>query len=433
MFKEFQLMITDLGNTSSSNLKKEILKRHCDANTTNKELLKACLRDIIKYNVTPENCIKNSGLTNPVYIKDIFELLNMLSERKLSGYDAIGAVNSFINNNIEFKDIIFKILDKDLKCGVNSSIVNKVYPKLIPEFKVALANSYKDYSEKFDFFNGEWGTNKKIDGLRCIAVIKAGTPTFYTRKGREFTTLKVLSDSILSYNIEDCVLDGELCIVDENGAENFKEISKVYKKKDFTIPNPKYIVFDVITIEEFFSQKGNTPIMKRIERIPELGLSELFDNSKNFSLLTQNIINSKEDLEQWTEKASKNNWEGLMLRNLKVGYEGKRTKNLLKVKKFSDAEFVVTSIETGPYSIVKDGKNVVIETMTSVVTEYKGNKLSVGSGCSLDQRNRFYNNPNEIIGETITVKYFEETEDKNGKKSLRFPTVKHIFEGARDN
>ena len=38
----------------------------------------------------------------------------------------------------------------------------------------------------------------------------------------------------------------------------------------------------------------------------------------------------------------------------------------------------------------------------------------------------------DIIGKTITVQYFEETSNQNGGISLRFPTVKHIYEGERD-
>jgi DNA ligase-1 len=37
-----------------------------------------------------------------------------------------------------------------------------------------------------------------------------------------------------------------------------------------------------------------------------------------------------------------------------------------------------------------------------------------------------------IIGKLITVQYFEETHNQNGGISLRFPTVKHIYDGERD-
>jgi len=38
----------------------------------------------------------------------------------------------------------------------------------------------------------------------------------------------------------------------------------------------------------------------------------------------------------------------------------------------------------------------------------------------------------DIIGKTITVQYFEETKNDKGGISLRFPTVKHIYESERD-
>jgi hypothetical protein len=37
----------------------------------------------------------------------------------------------------------------------------------------------------------------------------------------------------------------------------------------------------------------------------------------------------------------------------------------------------------------------------------------------------------DIIGKTITVQYFEETNNDKGGISLRFPTVKHIYENGR--
>ena len=35
------------------------------------------------------------------------------------------------------------------------------------------------------------------------------------------------------------------------------------------------------------------------------------------------------------------------------------------------------------------------------------------------------------IGKTITVQYFEETLNQDGCHSLRFPVVKHVYDGVR--
>lgn len=46
---------------------------------------------------------------------------------------------------------------------------------------------------------------------------------------------------------------------------------------------------------------------------------------------------------------------------------------------------------------------------------------------------RFLQNPDLIIGKPITVQYFAESPGENGQASLRFPTVKMVYEqGVRD-
>ena len=125
-------------------------------------------------------------------------------------------------------------------------------------------------------------------------------------------------------------------------------------------------------------------------------------------------------------------WEGIMLRK-DAPYKGKRSNDILKVKKMHDEEYIVKDIEYGPFRIVdKELKQeVTIQTMTNVLIEHKGNTVSVGSGFTLDQRNHYYNNPKDIVGKEITVQYFEESQDKTGKYSLRFPVCKTVYENGR--
>ena len=114
-----------------------------------------------------------------------------------------------------------------------------------------------------------------------------------------------------------------------------------------------------------------------------------------------------------------------------VKYEGKRTKNLLKVKKFFDEEYVVTGATNGDIRIVVEGKEKTINALSQVTIKHKGNIVGVGSGFSLDQRKEFGKDHSKILGKTITVQYFEETENQEGGISLRFPTVKHVYENGR--
>jgi hypothetical protein len=104
---------------------------------------------------------------------------------------------------------------------------------------------------------------------------------------------------------------------------------------------------------------------------------------------------------------------------------------MLKVKKFQDDEYVVESLEIGDFQIVEDGQEKIIETVTNISFSHKGEKVSAGSGFSLDQRREYYKDNSKIIGKVVTIKHFGESKDKNGKISLRFPTIKMVHGDKR--
>ena len=148
-----------------------------------------------------------------------------------------------------------------------------------------------------------------------------------------------------------------------------------------------------------------------------------------FGYLAQAVVTGDEHFDTWTQMATDNNWEGFMLRK-DVGYEGKRSKNLLKVKKFFDAEYTIVDCDFGPMSVVRDGKEAQETMLAQVYIVHKGHQVKVGSGFSQEQRIKY--TTEDIVGKIITVQYFEETKNDKGGISLRFPTVKHIYENERD-
>jgi len=117
-----------------------------------------------------------------------------------------------------------------------------------------------------------------------------------------------------------------------------------------------------------------------------------------------------------------------------VLYEGKRSKNLLKVKKFFDAEYKVVGFDVDEMRVLRFGHEDYIQMLSQVYIEHKGHRVAVGSGFTQEQRIKY--TTENIIGKTITVQYFEETKNiKGGREarvSLRFPTVKHIYDDGRD-
>jgi DNA ligase-1 len=69
--------------------------------------------------------------------------------------------------------------------------------------------------------------------------------------------------------------------------------------------------------------------------------------------------------------------------------------------------------------------------LSCVMIKHKDHIVRVGSGFTIDQRQEFYQNPDKILGQIITVQYFEETKNQDGGISLRFPTFKYLYGSAR--
>ena len=123
-------------------------------------------------------------------------------------------------------------------------------------------------------------------------------------------------------------------------------------------------------------------------------------------------------------------FEGIMVRK-NSDYEGKRGWNLLKVKKFHDEEYEVKDIQMGMMRWIENGAEVEKEVLRNIIIEHKGCLVSVGSGFSKEEREHYHKNPNEILGKTVTVQYFEESQNQSGGYSLRFPVIKFVYENGR--
>jgi len=349
-----------------------------------------------------------------------------LNDRYITGHSAIGAVNSFVNVYPEHKELILNLIDKDLKTRAGASLINKVKPKHVPEFDVALAAKYEP---KFcDFENETWLASRKLDGCRCVVIVnETGKATAWSRQGKQFETLGNVIEDIEKLNVTNTVFDGEICIVDDNGDEDFGSIMKVIRKKDYTIPNPKYIMFDCLTTDEFNDKTSDRILHERLNDLQNIDVTQF----NTLDILSQEIVQNITEFTDWQTTASDNDWEGFMIRR-DCEYTGKRSKDLLKVKTFHDAEYTVIETENGPFRTLQDGKEIEEDVMRSVVIEHKGYRVSVGSGFSLEERRKYFSNPELIIGKEICVQYFEETTNKQGNVSLRFPTVKTIYENGRD-
>lgn len=370
------------------------------------------------------------------------DMLDTLNSRKITGNAAVNRVEDVISAFIdEDQPVLHAIMERNLKIGIAGESFNKTTDDALNKFEVALAFNL-DKVKNVNPIDGTFYASRKLDGVRCIAIVDTENQIvqFMSRQGKEFTSLNNLKQSMLDLcdeYIGKMVFDGELCAVDANGNEDFAGAVKRVTKKDQQADDIKYCIFDILPYDIFIAgedtRETKFPFQDRYKLYTELYMTHMYvgDVAKYIMPLVQERINTQDDFDKWTNLVSENGWEGFMLRK-DAPYKSGRTKELIKVKKFMDAEYVVEGIKNGTACYNEDGMKEY-DIAAALIIKHKGNIVQVGSGLSKEQRIAWFKDPSQIIGKTITVQYFEETQDSKTKQySLRFPVLKYVYEEGRD-
>ena len=431
--KELQLydiytaFIDDMNKSSSVNEKLDVLK-NCKQEVH--DLLYYTYNPFFQYHISPKVLEKRKDLNSTNYdVQNIFQLLDLLRNREITGHKAISEVNNWLSKNDNLKDVFYLILERNLKIRASVKLINRAIPGLIPTFSVALAEKFDEsvlVKKKIDFENDDWYISRKLDGVRCLVFIdEFGETEVRSRSGKKISTLYNLEQLVKDTGVTSAVFDGEICKVGEEDNENFQDIMKEINRKNHQITEFTYFIFDLLTSDEFYEGSSIRTLSTRLKQ-----LKDVVRKSKKIRYLPQGLIKSEDHFHMIQAKVP-DSWEGLMLRK-DAPYKGKRSKDIYKVKKFFDAEYQVIDIATGPFRYVKEGVEVEEDMLSAVIVEHKGNRVNVGSGFTIDQRKHFYDYPTNIMEKTITVQYFEESQSQNGDYSLRFPVVKHIHGEKRE-
>jgi len=418
--------ITAMQDTSSVLDKVEMLK---NSDYVTRRVLFWAYNPYKQFHVGVANLKKRSDLVADTCSYDnLFDLLAALDARDITGHEALSETNAFIRDNPDIEELIHLILDRNLKIRASEKLINRACGNLIPTFDVALANAYDEKTaKKVNLRDQTWMVSRKLDGVRCLVVVdENGAATSFSRSGKQFETLRKVEEEIEALDIRNVVFDGEMCLVDAEGNEDFQRMMKEIRRKDHTVQNGLYQTFDMIDLADFQSGVSEDTLLTRLSRLQDT----IPQDAKFLSVLYQERVEDEDHLQKWRQDSQNAGWEGLMLR-LDTTYKGKRSKDVLKVKTMHDAEYRVKDAAYGPFRYVQDGKEIEEEMLSAVMIEHKGNQVRVGSGFTIEQRQHLLKHPEDILNKVITVQYFEESQNQSGEYSLRFPVLKIIHGDER--
>ena len=135
MATKIKQIFDELNKENGSKYKISILEKHKN-NELFKRVLVSALDNIkFTYGVTFQNIMKFQQ-TEEMYRLDLESAINLIQEnvatRVVTGNAALQMCSNIFNSlSDDDADVLKRIIDRDLKCNVGTSLVNKVLPNLI--------------------------------------------------------------------------------------------------------------------------------------------------------------------------------------------------------------------------------------------------------------------------------------------------------------
>jgi bifunctional non-homologous end joining protein LigD len=179
-----------------------------------------------------------------------------------------------------------------------------------------------------------WLFEVKWDGYRAIARVTGGDATLTSRRGNDLTERfpTVAREVTKAVRSPDCVLDGEVCALDDRGRATFSAMQQGKPETAYI-----YAVFDVLEVDgESLLDLSLEERRKRLEQLLDrrnsvVQLSEAFD-----------------DGEALYRAAEEQGFEGVIAKRAESRYQpGKRTRDWLKIKTHGRQEFIIAGYTKG--------------------------------------------------------------------------------------
>lgn len=263
-----------------------------------------------------------------------------------------------------------------------------------------------------------------MTGIRAVAKVSDENVEIFSRQGKPIEGLKDIEEELKE--LEDGFYDGELLLDKEDipSKDLYRETVQVVNSKSEYKSNVIFNIFDFIPLNDFVIEYSKYSCLDRkrfvyevLRRVDSNWLKpvEILYRGKYDKRIVQQELDNQIELEH----------EGVMVNLSYAPYEGKRTKNILKVKAMQDCDLKIIGFEEGT------GKNK--GTLGAIIVDYKGFEVKVGSGFTNQDRDYFWTNQKELLGRVITVQYFEETANKKDNSlSLRFPVYLELREEGKE-
>jgi hypothetical protein len=420
-------ILNQLEANNSRNFKIELLTKHKD----NELLKEVCRLANDPFTQFYQRKIPDYTPTQffTISLESAITALSMLSSRYHTGKAAINHL-IYILSTVSLSDakVIERIIGKDLKCGVSTSTINKVWPNLISEFPCMLCSGFEQ--KLVDKIKFPAIVQEKCDGMRFNAIVKNGIVEFRSRSGKEISLLGSLDKDFAhmeyAYGEGAVVFDGELLVMDPdnyqyldrqsgNGILN-KAVKGTISKEE--ADRVVCVLWDCIPYEDFLNGSHKTTYINRYKRLLGYKRTIEFQHPRIKSVETFEV-HSLEQTQEIFQNYLNDGKEGIILKDPNSLWENKRSKGQVKFKAELDCDLKVLSVISGTGKYAGMLGALVCESDDSII------KVNVGSGFTDEQRKTI---TSDVIGKIVAVKYNARIKNTTGEESLFLPVFLEVRE-----
>ena len=185
----------------------------------------------------------------------------------------------------------------------------------------------------------QWTYELKYDGFRAVSALLGGELAMWSRNELDLAERFPRSAAAMAkVKCKEVVLDGEIVVLDEKGAPRFQLLQQGDNREIV-------VVFDVLWLDGADLRRKTYEERRAI-------LEKILKRAPAGVQLAQKLEMSGE---QALEHAAKNGWEGIIAKKRTSCYEGRRSKEWLKVKALNQQEFAIVGWQPSTHSASEIG------------------------------------------------------------------------------
>ena len=283
-------------------------------------------------------------------MSEAFDILDRLASRELSGQAALEEVSDMIVSLTPYSAEVFKrILNKDLRAGINVKSINKAWSGLIKTRKPTcmLLKNFDEKKVKFPVMAAV-----KKDGVRARYI----NGVLLSRQGKVINGMDHILDQLKNFNHE---LDGELCIAGE-----IFDVASGMIRSDNDTPESVYYVFDVPSLP-----------CGKLERYQK-SLNIFYKSNPEFNaaiqLINTRLIQTTDRLIDIFDWALEQGEEGIVIYDPDSLYEDKRSYDWTRMVPIKSADCKVIGFF--------EGKGKHAGSLGGIIISYNDHVVRVGTG-----------------------------------------------------